>query len=911
MAIDQDMLATLKRIENLMKSQTTTSPAGAGVRARIAGGNSDDAGGSKKSKTYRGTAKSIEGLGDAADALNGSFNGLNRTVKMTRANFVAMNRQMRSFGKIQPQAAPQGVMQVAQPTPAIGNTSPGAQKAAGASVTKQANNTASALKGVAGAAWRGVKSLGALAGIAKDVANDMFFFASRGLSAGAGFQTLYVDAIKAGMGVREYTQVLADNTPAVIRARSNEEFGKSLDQTRDKLAGLGIFGEEATKLGAGMMNSATVVGISQNAMDDAVSKQVAVYTELRKTTMMTASQFQALSHEMSENSTVQETMQGLAIQERGARMQQIMQIQTLGLRLGATEKASRALGEALMNQRNSTLKSRFEAQGLARQASAVFGMDSGQAERLATLSRRKNLTAEESAEMQRLGATLNARIQTAMNSGNVNQEFMAEEFMERLNGTNLGKILSASGEVQNAVDSGPLANKDFGKGASDLMQGAGKLLTYAEGLSKNPIAMGSTALVAGLAGAATSAIVAAIGSKGFAGALASAVGGLKSLPGKAVGAVKAVGSGAMAVGRGAVGLAMAAGPAAMKALGAISNMIKMAGPIVAGIAAGAKSLFGGISNFVTGGLSKITTLIGGAGGLLPAIGKGLKMIPGLGTIGATIFSSISELVSGDVTNAFNADGGNWLSRIGNSVFAGITSVFGGIADMVDGVIKFFGGDGLDLRNAFDKFAVVMRGGFFAALASIAKVVTLGSDNTLSKYFQEAADNSFKVLDQLSADQTATISSIGESNSKKLEAQKKDAKTVNDTVQTVAKAVNASAGVVSSTTGIAGAAVNSARSIVATSTPVQPAPAAKIVEPDASKNELNNAAQSAKASSANSSIPDSTAQLASSIQELVSLIREGNNLSASQLSAVESLARAAGRTSSSDNSNLLDALASRS
>ena len=231
--------------------------------------------------------------------------------------------------------------------------------------------------------------------------------------------------------------------------------------------------------------------------------------------------------------------------------------------------------------------------------------------------------------------------------------------------------------------------------------------------------------------------------------------------------------------------------------------------------------------------------------------------------------------------------------------------------MVDGVIKFFGGDGLDLRNAFDKFAVVMRGGFFAALASIAKVVTLGSDNTLSKYFQEAADNSFKVLDQLSADQTATISSIGESNSKKLEAQKKDAKTVNDTVQTVAKAVNASAGVVSSTTGIAGAAVNSARSIVATSTPVQPAPAAKIVEPDASKNELNNAAQSAKASSANSSIPDSTAQLASSIQELVSLIREGNNLSASQLSAVESLARAAGRTSSSDNSNLLDALASRS
>ena len=112
-------------------------------------------------------------------------------------------------------------------------------------------------------------------------------------------------------------------------------------------------------------------------------------------------------------------------------------------------------------------------------------------------------------------------------------------------------------------------------------------------------------------------------------------------------------------------------------------------------------------------------------------------------------------------------------------------------------------------------------------------------------------------------------------------------------------------------GIAGAAVNSARSIVATSTPVQPAPAAKIVEPDASKNELNNAAQSAKAASANSSIPDASAQLASSIQELVSLIREGNNLSASQLSAVESLARAAGRTSSSDNSNLLDALASRS
>lgn len=930
MAVDQDILSTLKRMEGLMKSQSAATPAGAGMRAKIAGGgnsrdNDGDTGTSKKGKIYRATAKSIEGVGDAADALNGSFGSLNRTVKMTRANFIAMNRQMRGMGKGTTSSSPNPTLPGNVPVNPLpqtlgGNASQKAQSAAGANATRSANGASSALRRLSGGTVALLPILKGFGDALIAATNDAFFFASRGLDASAGFKGLYMDAIKAGMGVREYTQMLSDNMPAVVRAKSNADFADSLDATRGKLAKLGVFGEEATKLSASLANSSTVIGISQSSIGAAAASQVSIFAELRKTTMMTANQFQALTQELADNSTVQETMQGLNQNMRSARMQEIIQIQTLGLRLGATEKASKALGDAMLAQRNASLKSRFEAQGLARQASAVFGMDSGKAERLSMLSRKKNLSAEEAAEMQGLADTLNSKIQTALNSGNVNQEFMAEEFLTRLDGTNLGKIMSASGAVGLTASSGDIANKDLGKGASTLVEGAGMLLTYATGLSKNPVAMAGVTVLASAAGA----VLGAMGFKGLLGILSKAMAtvgafslkGLNPFKGKTP---KPPG------GPGASGMVSKVGQGIMSAGSKAAGLLQKAGPVLQSVWKGASSLFSGITAFIGSGLSKVTTFIGGASKLLPAIGAGLKMIPGLGTIGTAIFSSISEIVSGDVNNAFNADGGNWLSRIGNTVFAAITSVFGGIADLVDGVVKFFGGDGFDLRNSFDKFAALMRGGFFSALASVAKVVTLGSDNKLSNYFQEAADSSFSVLDKLSADQTATISSIGAENTAKLESQKKAAKAVNDTVSSVTKAVNASAGIATTTTGLAGSAVEHARALAsaaavpAQSTPVQPPPVKQAltdptIAPKIDVNTLSSAAQTTTQSSNNTSSTtsgDAMTQLLGLVQELLGLIQAGNTLSESQLQALDVLSRGRSRTASSDNNVLLDQLANKS
>lgn len=953
MTIDQDILNTLKRIEGLLKSQSAAAPSVKNGKSRIAGGASD----SSTDKIYKATAASFKGVSETADQLNKSFIGLNRTVLLTRANFVAMNKSMRSVARQQNPSA----RNVITPSAPAQQARPAGTIAANRHAQTVSNNALATSSRLVRSSFFALAAVADdLTTIFKTLANDAFFLAARGLGASEGLKNLYGDAIKAGMSMRDYTDALGEAMPSVLRAASFDDYASQLDVSRKQLAAMGIFGEEASRLSIGLANITTTIGVSQASLTNAVAGQNSVFAQLRKTTMMTAKQFHALTQDLSENSDVQGNLIGLGQSERAARFNQIIQLQTLGLRLGATEKASKALGDALLAQRQSSLAQRFEAQGLARQAAAAFGMDAGQAERLSMLSRRKNLTADEGAEMQRLAASLNARLQQAMNSGNVNQEFMAEQFIERMGSTNLGRLLQASGEVNLTEQSGEIkAREQFGKGADKLLVASGQLLTYANGISKNPAAMAAIGIVStGLGFLFAKYLGPMVGiARALRGTLSSSTGLLKSIltpksrPTRGPGMMSKIGKGISGASAKTITMLKSASGVISNSISSLWNtlskpaqLLGKAGNVLSSISSSASTFLNGFTGltskfgkgfrFVTSGFNKVSSifnvvrkaassLFGGIGNLVSGIGKVKTVLPFLSKIGSVltratglisgIFGAIGEFISGDLDTLFNSDTGTWTTRIGNIIFGAITSVFGGIFDLVDSVIGLFtdDGEGFGLRRAFDQFATLMRGGFFSVLASVTSIF---GNNKLSRYFEEAAENSYKVLDELRTNEDSTLSSLAEKRKKDLQEAAKTAKANEASTQAIVQAVNASAGIATSTTGLAASAVQHARAISVQSTP-NSAPIKQVSVPaseSATQTSVNKAdqLQSMLSSSSSSTTSNSTdlSTVANLLQTAITLLQTGNQIMEDQSVSLNSISRSASRAHNQDSTVFLNRLA---
>ncbi len=584
---DDDILKTLLRIEKLLGGAATTVVPR--VPTNIAGGAgrrpalNDKKAEAEKQKTYKATVTNFSSLNDAAIGLGKTFGGLSRTVTNTRSRFVELNRTMRASSKgtaVAKEEAdrPREEADRSKPRGFLENLF----SSMGAKSTKTGVDEAG--KSIISFGKKfdyikaGLTSFGVMISKALVPAfHDFYALQAAGIDASSSLAGLYVDAGKAGMSLKEYTAVLMESSVAVTRASSMDAFNKTLQSSNDRLAGLGIFGEEATKLSASLATSATTLGIPQEQLAKAMVDQVDVFGQLRKSSLMTAEQFRALTADLAENQEVQSQLLGMDKNDRAARFTELTQLESIGLSMGSTTKASKALGDALIDQRKLLAPQRFEAAGQIRQAGAILGMDTGDTETLAGLAQKKKLTPEEGATAARLAGQLQESVDRLASTGDIQQENVAEQLQQMFQKSGIDRLLTAAGNVRLTEQSGPAGvNKNFSTGVEGMLKWVGQANAWLEGIKKNSIVEG---------------VVGAIGSAAFSTGLGNVIGSslgniLPRLFGRGAAALsaEAAGAGAASIAEGAAGAA-AAGTAADKAATATSGVAKVLGTVATALPA--------------------------------------------------------------------------------------------------------------------------------------------------------------------------------------------------------------------------------------------------------------------------------------------------------------------------------------
>ena len=880
--------------------------------------NSRDTGNQKK--TFKAVVVSLNNLNDSSNNLNRSFSGLSKTVLNTRANFIEMNRSMRALTRAQPQTIqnqPAPVVDVdlsgingvilqiqnllrprpgaprpvppgspgrptpgpsprPQPLPPGGPTpGPGGGGGGGRGPGGLLGGLFDGPGSPGGRLAGGLRNLFAdtnvvaggfivaaklLAGAIAPVVEDILKLEAAGISSSSALGGLYLDAAMAGMSLSEYTKVLQDSSPAVSRALSMDAFNKTLQVSRDRLENLGIFGAEATKLSASLANSATTLGVPQANLADATNAQIATFATLRKTSLLTAEGFQQLTAELANSQEVQSNLLGLQGDERAARFDELTQIRTLGLRMGATQQASDALGKALLAQRDLTAPKRFESAGRIRQAGAMFGMDPGDTDTLAGLSRKKNLTVDEAATATALGADLQSRIEAELNSGDIQRENNAEVMQESLNSSGIGKFLQAAGNANLTSQSGPAGvNKDFANGTSGLLKAVGRWAAVLDGAEQNPIAKAVAGALGAIFGGfglrslfrALPRLIPSLGGGPRLGPIppgggppAPIEGGLRGMFNSVIESMKNAGGKILDAGKtlvtaikGAFGwvgdMLGGAGGTIWESIKSFGGLLKDgAGWVVDVLKGSAGTVWEGIKDLGAGVRGAFGSLFSGAGAELgPALltasktilGGAFKLLGGTGVF-SSVIGGIMEAVTGDLGSALNADNGKtWfgsgllgfvdktMDKIGDIIGGMIRGFATGITDLGDlGITlwnntigKLFDSMSIDLggtlTNFFDRTWTAVMITFKEAKLAFAKF--FGMDDS-AKEIQADIDVAKSSQDKLEADGKATLTSIGDANQKAADQQKTIAAT---TVKTVNQSTQAMTGTKDITASILGTA----------------------------------------------------------------------------------------------------------
>lgn len=779
-----------------------------GSSSRIAGGKNDE---KEDQKIFRATSANVKSLSDNINVLSTSFKGLNKEVRISRATFYSLNKTMRSAS-----ISPAGGTNAGMGGNVLGSIAQGGRSMM-STMGQWASNLVEYGKTVSFSNLS-LAMFTARLGLLKGPLDGMVKDIIKLNSMGQGYQSLaglYVDAGLAGMSLRDYTSVLQDSQALLARSSNFDEFNKKLKYGTDELAKIGIFGDTATKLSATMAESATELGVPQSQLVNSTSGLLSVFAPLQGAMRLTAEGFTALIKNLEDSEEVQQNMLGLSASERASRMKDLIQMQTFGLQMGASASASKKLADAFMAQRSTLFSQRFEGAGRVGQAGAYLGMNSQDIATLSRLSLKKNLTAEDMSTMQPILAQMDKEFQQRMNSGDQATVFAAEQQFEALP-DQIKQMMKASGTV--ALTAEEKSRTAFAHASSTLEVAAGKLLQWAEGMSKSPLGQ----LASGLLG---NVIGSMIGS-----------GLLKGVIGKMLGKVPG--------------------------MGGVTEVVKDFG----------------------GGLVKIFKSV--FGGLL----SGAKM---LGWLSALI-DPIAEMFTGTISAAFSPDG-DILSRLGNAIFSGFTGLITGITGLIDNVF------GTNITNFMEKGFTLIRVLGQRALKNLidwmidilpaSAIPDWATD--MSKSLGEAIDNSDKVLNQLAADSSATLSSIGEANKKAGEATVKDAKKNNADVQTLNAQTN---DIVYGTDGLAAKVLDTARTIQGM--PGQ-SPVTMVTQP-----EVNTAVQTAAAAtqviSTGTQVMANQPDLATLMTQLISLMQQMLMAENTQVDQLGQLVRTTTKTSFGSN-----------
>lgn len=606
------------------------------------------------------------------------------------------------------------------------------------------------------------------------VLNDYFMLQARGIS---GMQSMpWSDvgfaALKAGMSVQEYTAALENSEMALTRSGSISEFNKELDRTKDQVAKFGVFGPAAVKFAAEMRNSATAMGIPQAQISGLVDSQVDLFSQLRKTSLITADAFKALTQDLIASQSVQETLLGLAPQERAARLKSMQEVSVLGLRMGLTAAQSMKLASAMLEQRRFMTEDRFKGAGMVRLGGAVTGMGAGETEELARLAQKKNIKGEDAARYQELAARYKQGLERLKNSENVADNVIAEQIENQLP-SYLQNITEVAGTAQLAKDSGPAGvNADFAKSTNKFEQAVAQFSLFAGGLSKSSLVSSLLEIAPALA-----SLLLVMKANKTLGALASGMrggdggfGGVDLPDGKNTKGTKAPGKKGF-FGRIAGGLGRGVSAiGSMVGLGGIASTMQDANTL-----AGVQSAQIDADNARAMGKAATEPPKGMVGRIAAKAGGALKFVAKRFAPVAMIWGGIEEAISGDLQASLqaNPEESGWADKIANVGRAAMRSFATGFTGLADGIVEFFGVDLTDLiggtfTNMFDRLWVSLNEWQSTMMASgydmLGKIPGLGDwAKKKAEAARADADVASESMQKLKSDGKTNLEQIGKKN----------------------------------------------------------------------------------------------------------------------------------------------------
>jgi len=571
---------------------------------------------------------------------------------------------------------------------------------------------------------------------------DYFKLSAVGMGSVDNLSKLYVSAAKAGMSFDEYSSLLYSARSVLVKAGSLDNFDKIISGQDAVLANFGVFGIESRQLQASLANSAATLGISINDISTSNNAMAKTFGELHKTVNLTTQEFSDLVKHVADNRDVQTELVGIAPRQRAARMAEMVQLQTMGLQLGMTATASKALGDALIKQRQATISERINTSGALIQAAAISG-NSDLAGRALELSLNKKKTASESAEFANIIGRISSGIEGLAQSNDFSRQILGEAGQKILKDGVDSELLDGSNKAVLAKDVGVNNQEAFGKNVSAFGQAVAQFSTFISGIQKSVLGPIIGGIGIGIAGIFSGPILKSIGSnliKFFTPAKSALV--FPTIEGAAV-----------------AGNASKLGTAFQSVSNIFAKMFQSVSKIGSALPS-IGTAFQSVSNFFSA--------------FIKSAGAFMQKLP---LIGAFISAGF-ELITGDLTDALNPSGGI-MNRIGNA----IASIFTALPQFIIDSLKFIFGPGADIQRGFDMFTSWMvaavkswLSGLISDVGAVLKWI-LPKDSGLVKMIdraaeglQNSADENFAAFDKLWNNQSATLASIAKDENKKQENQ---------------------------------------------------------------------------------------------------------------------------------------------
>jgi len=492
-----DIIKVLKRIEKLLASSSTTaSGKTSSVFKSMIGG---------AAKKTADPTQAIRAIVKEADPLSDSLGTLNSQVRTTAKGFQRLNAQLRRAS-----TTGFGPASINTPSP-LSNNPAQTYLTAGMKTLGTSGSQVSSVLSTFGKALSGIPmktiELGKAFDVLKDfvvaVTSDYFTLAKSGVVGSTAMLNLYEGAFKAGMSLQDFTStIVANNMSMVARMRNMDDVTTLTTRNAKSMASLGVFGKDLAIFNASIANTGTTMGIPIAKAGSQVDAAAAAFKDLRDATMLTTDQFTELYTHISNDSQTQREMLGLNVQQRQARVNELVSMGTWAKSLNLANGVTNELIQTMMKQRGLTVADRFAQRNSILQAGGVLGMQD-QASRAAELAMKgRALKGKDLEEFVGIIGDMKARMEQLQEQGAAaGPEGLAlQNLMDQMQQTVSNLPTDVAGAVKLGKDAGSSANKDFGGSVGQFGQFVGNLITWGNGLKANPLgaALEGIGAVAGL-----------------------------------------------------------------------------------------------------------------------------------------------------------------------------------------------------------------------------------------------------------------------------------------------------------------------------------------------------------------------------------------------------------------------------